>query len=354
MTLYIDKVFFDEFDQREDLNNEIVEDFYKKFLRKARGVEIIINLSSTNELEELSKQNRLYNDLLEINPSIIINCAWKSMIVNDSKIYLGNPIKMFLLTNADNCEVLEEKYGYLFINNKNLLEKWFPVRWDRDITILTPGNANDELTFDSWQRLEKEKHPFNELMILDLYILEDKSSQRIDHNIIPLIRAFVNNHTNTIKPKVTIITGRILGSPEDKKFQKLDEALDRINKLIPNIDLCIVHYDKNIAPSKNFINEHDREIYTNYLKLECGSGWNIFNNRGDINHRTTVTIQSMLRNDVRNAAAKAWENLSVYRNQIKDGYQVTVPGRYDSNQKLQTEIVQLYAPAGFQSYFLNN
>lgn len=348
MTIYIDRIFFEEFSKRDDLENEVIEDFYKKFLRKVRGVEVLINLSSINELKTLSQQNRFYNDLLEINPATTINCNWKYEIIDNNNLHIGNPIKVFLLSNADDCEYLEERYGYLFINNDNLIEKWSPVRWDREVTKMTPGSRDDEYGFNSWSRLEKEKHPFTELMILDRYVLEDKSNQRIIDNVVPLIKSLLNNHHSTTRaPKITIIT-------KYREPKKLGEVLNRLNGLIPNIELGIIHYDKKYAPNKNFIDEHDREIYTNYLKFECGSGWNIFKVNGRVNHRTTITIQSMLRNDVRNASVEAWKNLKEYKNRIKDGDQIVIPGSFGVEGNLKTESVQFYLPREFESCFLNN
>lgn len=348
MTIYVDKVFFEEFGKRDDLENEVVEDFYKKFLRKVRGAEILINLSSIKELKDLSEKNRFYIDLLEINPGITIKSNWKDEVIEKNNIHVGNPIKVFLLSNTDNCEDLEKRYGYLFINNNNLIEKWSPVRWDREITTLAPGNNDVQFGFSSWSRLGKEKHPFTELLILDLYILGDKFNQRIEDNIIPLIKSLLPDQNLSARVlKVTIITNH-------KEIAMLGITLERINRLIPNIELCIIHYDYKFAPNNNFVGEHDREIYTNYLKFECGAGWNIFKTNGRVNHRTTITIQSMVRNDVRNASAEAWKNLNEYRNKIKDGDQRVIPGSHGEDGKLKTELVQLYVPNNFKSYFLNN
>lgn len=356
MTIYIDKVFFDEFNCRNDLDDEIVQDFRKFFFKKVRGVEIVINLTSRDELKKLSQQQELYNDLLEINPSSIVKPNWKTEVLNDKSIFTGNPIKLFLLGNADNCEVFESIYGYLFINNKNLLEKWSPVRWNRDIVELTTGNIENEFTFNSWQILGKEVLPCNELMILDLYILEDNPNQRLSNNLIPLIRQFAKNYRNDRKLNVTIISDRILDSPDEEKYRSLAKAFNYINENIPNLKVIIIHYNKEKIRREiratDFNPEHDREIYTNYLKLKCGSGWNIFRDDGTVNHRTTINIQSLFRNDARKAACIAWDNLAFYWKKIGKGETQVLPGRFDNSGNLLTHTSYYHIPVDGSSTFL--
>ncbi|MBX3240722.1 MAG: hypothetical protein KIT80_00200 [Chitinophagaceae bacterium] len=341
------------------MENEVVEDFCKKFLRKVRNAKIIINLSSVNELKQLSEQNRFYNDILEINAGgITINPNWKAEIINDDNISTGSPIKVFFMGDADECEHLESRYGCLFINNKNLLSKWPPVRWDREVTELTPSKDNSEFTFSSWERLSQETHPFTEIMILDLYILEDNPGQRIDNNIIPLLRLFANQNGTYRKLKVTIIAERMLNSPNEQKYQRLSDAFEYINTNVPDIELSLIHYNKEKIRREirweKFDPEHDREIYTNFLRLKSGAGWNIFGDNGNINHRTTISIQSLLRNDVRAAASKAWNNLSVYREKIDNGEKKVLPGRFDENGNLLTETTYYHYPKNSKSCFLNN
>ncbi len=354
MSLYIDIAFIDEFKKRTDLENDIVEDFNKFFLKKVRGIEITINLETVSELEVLSEANRIYADLLEINPSIFVNKNWKEEIINPKTIFERNPIKLFLLSNDDNCSELEKKYGILFINNKNLIEKWATVRINREVSELTPENSISPYSFNSWENLIREAHPFQELLILDLFLLEDKTNQRLANNIIPLIKKMRALQERSIK--VIVFTDRILNSPNGSKYEKLEEAFNIIRK-DTDIDLCIIHYDKESKTSYQkggiFLAEHDREIYTNYLKLKSGSGWNLFNSQNQVaGNRTSITIQSLFRNDVRNSAKKAFENLKIYKHQINNGVEKLIYGKFDESGNVLKKKEYLHHPTDARSILL--
>jgi hypothetical protein len=357
MTLFVDTAFFDELAQRTDLDNEIVEDFYKVFLRKVRGIEVVINLPTAQNIKELSNKSRYYSDLLEINPGVKTEVNWKAEVIQDKVIFKGNPIKLFLLPNDVDCNTLEKKYGYLFVNNRNLVEKWAPVRYNRDITKLTTGLKSDEFTFCSWSRLLQEKHPLNEILILDLFVLEDKVNQHICDNLIPLVKTLRSFCYTELKLKLIIIADKILNSNQARIYEMLRKAYEQLQTEICNIDLYIVHYDKEdrtiYQKTGDFNPEHDREIYTNYLKLECGAGWNIFKKDGSVNHRTTINIQSLFRNDVRLSAMNACKNLSVYRNKVKNGVEKLIYGCVDTDGKMKKHKVFFCYPEKFESKFLN-
>lgn len=356
-TLYVETAFFDEFAKRSDFDNEIVEDFYKVFLRKVRGIEIVINLPTVEHLKKLSQVSRFYADLLEINASIKTEINWKERVLRDNNTNQLSPITLFLLSNDDNCIQLENRYGYLFINNNNLIDKWLPVRYNRDISKLTPGILIDDFSFHSWRRLLQEKHPLNELLVLDLFVLEDKANQHLKDNLVPLIEVLRSFCESGLKLKVIIIADKILNSNPARKFELLKDAYLKLINEVSNIDLYILHYDKEdktiYQKSSDFNPEHDREIYTNYLKLECGAGWNIFKKDGTINHRTTINIQSLFRNDVRLSAINAWKNLSIYKEKVQFGVEKIIPGCFDADGKIKKQKIFFGYPQDFKSKFLN-
>jgi glycosyltransferase involved in cell wall biosynthesis len=354
--MYIDPQFFDEFSQMDKEENEIIYDFEKKFLRKVRGIKIVMSNITEDEFKTKALIDRCYSDLAEISPNISFNIDWITQVDSIGTIPDENPVKLFLVANSFDCKNFEKKYGFLFVNCQNLIEKWKSVMWDREINELSLGNIIDDFTFNSWDFVSKEIRQVKEALILDLYILEDKANQKISNNLVPMILSLKKNAVSDFK--IFIVTNRILRSPDEKKYKHLIEAYQYLKEKIIGVDICIIHFDKAVkfsSGTNEIINpEHDREIYTNYLKLKSGSGWNLFNEQNKVNgNRTSINIQSLFRNDVRNTSKIAFDNLRLYKSAIKNGIIKLVPGEFDAEKKMKTKSEYLHHPINVNSLLLN-
>lgn len=292
MELIIDKGFLESFFTYNSLErHKAVYDDFIKFVRKLQpGFKLISNFATRTELNEAIFLNPLLEILIEKNPVIeLISEAEFTSKFKQPEFYENScSLKLFLVDFANkDCTNLEAAFGYSFISGETLAYKWKPFfseREDLSRCITTSADTPAELCFDSWAKLEAFKHPLNSVLIVDGYLLSDKSQQRIDQNLKPLLKSILPKKKNTLPIDITIITEE---GPKNSTFLAIKlELEEHLKSELPDLvfDLSIIKFDKNIIykiASEGF-NIHDRRIITNYFWLESGIGFNIMNDRGKV------------------------------------------------------------------------
>jgi hypothetical protein len=219
---------------------------------------------------------------------------------------------------------------------------------------MTPGNdRSNAFCFYDWNQINQFSHPFNQMLILDLFILRNDTNQRIENNLTPLLQCLCAYNPNGPQ-RTTIISNCICSdNKKDKSNKYIEKAFSLVANNISLKDFKIIYYDdKTVAVNKQIKDEHDREIITNYLVYSCGAGWNIFKDNGDVNHRTTITIRSIFKNDVRNSVETAINNFKEYYQIIKQPQKEFVFGKIDPDGKLATKEVYYHFPTETEPCFL--
>ena len=320
ISIYVSHKFIEEFQIRDDLTNDVIFDFQKHFLKKIRGINVIVE-TDYNSIENLINEDEFYNDLSEIS-GISCDKTWLDKLEDESFLYRGDLSKVFLLGNDVDCDELVSRFNLLFINNINLETLWSQVRTDRDISEMIPSNVNEnEFSFNNWSKLSNFKHPFHSLLISDLYILGDKSNQKIEDNLKPMLQNFSEFNCNR-EYELVIISKEML-KPRNilNPVEKIEEVYQLINK-----DKCkLIYYDET---KKASLKEHDRQILTNYMIFDCGAGWNIFKQNNEI-HTSTKIIQN-------------------YYVAIKDiKFKIPISGKFDQNNNLLFDEKDYHFPLNF-------
>ncbi|MCB9251736.1 MAG: hypothetical protein H6605_04675 [Flavobacteriales bacterium] len=345
ISLYVSHKFVEEFQNRTDWTDEIIYDFRNRFLKKIRGIEVITD-SDFDGIEDLVNESEFYSDLSEIN-GIVCDKTWLDKLKDESFLYSGNLSKVFLLGNDFDCKAMTSEYNLLFINNSNLLDSWNDVRTDREISEMTPSNSDDNpFSFHSWEKLKLFKHPFHDLLIFDLYLLGDKSNQKIDDNLIPMLNC-LSEFNPKQKFELTILTKEFL-KPKNiyNPVEKIEEVFTKIG-----IEKCkLIYYD---AQKSESLKEHDRQLYTNYMVFDCGAGWNIFNQKGGVNTSTKIIGRSIFRNDSKNSSESALQNFKKYFEAVKHSkIQIAMAGQFDDKGKLKFDLMDYHYPLDFYPVIL--
>lgn len=353
LSIYISSEFVEEFQTRSDYSDEVIHDFYYFFIKKIRGAEIFVDIDE-NLLYQKKDEIEFYDFLCE-NP-IKCDSSWVSKINSKDFIEQSDFSQLFLLGDNINCNDLIKEHRVLFINNKNLKSEWKKVSINRDCSEMTPNNLNEnEHDFTDWSQLQKFQHPFNKLIINDGYILSDKADQRINDNLKPLLKAFYSFINNETIP-TTILSKEILSKKRNESFENFNEAIEILRDPIideSKIKLILYNDSKSALNRSQIKDEHDREIYTNYLVFECPAGWNIFKSNHEVNHRTKITIKSIFKNDVRNSWEKAFHNFKEYFNKIQTPTTIVIPGQLSPDKKsAATREINYHYPADLSPGFI--
>lgn len=295
MELIVDKDFLHSFFtyNSSDKHKPLFDDFVR-FLRKLQpGFTLVSNFSSLEELFGVAATNPLLEIIIEKTPKVVLEADFEHKFKQKEYYEHSGCLKLFLTDfKPEDCRQLEDSFGYSFICGANLSTKWKTFFSDRDdaVRYITTSLAFEEaLRFDSWARLESYKHPVNAVLIVDKYILSDKSNQRIDQNLKPLLKSLLPKKKTELPVDVTIIAEQDKQSAykEPGKFKTVyDDISLYLSRECPHlhVNLSIMKFDRDILYklSNQGFDIHDRRIITNYFWIESGIGFNIINNRGRV------------------------------------------------------------------------
>lgn len=200
----------------------------------------------------------------------------------------GKVDNIFFLTNTNKCKHMEEDYGLFFISNDTLEDK-ASILFDQT-TIPIERNGN---TYRDWNFIEKFAHPCNAMIIADNYIL--KNDKDVESNLITLLDKLLPKKLNKINFQLTIITGDGKSSIDiENRYKLIKSELVKIGRPY-KIELKIIGKS---------VNNHDRNLITNYLHIYSGFGFILFRKK-DYSKYTTlantmISINSVLcKSDIR-------------------------------------------------------
>lgn len=316
VALYFEWEFLQKFEERTDKMDPIVYDFYYHFLRKIRGVEVYINVASIEELQKLITTNEVYSLISEISSPIILNFKER---LQDKHFYReGSISKLFFIESKDE-ESLQNGCNFYFISNATLKNKWelfLSNRDDSELMIKSNPSPDEIGVFRSWTDLNLFKHKTRNILVFDLYVLANKTGQRISDNLLPCISQLIKN-TNGGPDELTIITNDLNQNKKNYWFQKdidqLSVHLTPLQKRIGNINY--IKYDKTKV--SRIDPEHNRCIVTNYFYIRFPAGLNVFKENKEVNHRDEIRFDSILKNRTRIFVKELLSNLKQYTSSLK-------------------------------------
>jgi hypothetical protein len=121
--------------------------------------------------------------------------------------------------------------------------------------------------FHSWEILKDYLYKITDIVIADNYILSDRSI--LDANLIQMLKVIYNGRNDI---NLTII------SYSKNPFDITDLKNDLTNKL----KMHNLRDSFNLILLNSEIKEHDRGIFTNYIRIKSGDSFNYFNSKGEI------------------------------------------------------------------------
>lgn len=213
--------------------------------------ETLIKLYNSNEFVKLILKNSTRE----------IKCGQFEKLEKEPESFFDdiNPHAVFFFNDATKCKEMEEDYGMMFISNETIIENAKFLFQEGLISI-----SKKENHLKNWDFVSKYKHPCNSLIIVDNYILKDE--KKIEKNLILLLKELLptrlkkefqlviitdNNQTNIIKDRYEFLL---------KQLKSMDKPYKIVLKIITQA-----------------IDNHDRNLLTNYLWINSGCGFSIFN-----------------------------------------------------------------------------
>lgn len=290
MEIVVDKGFLQSFfTYNSSHRHKAIYDDFVKFVRKLQpGFTLVSNFDSLTEMIEFAEVNPLLEIIIEKQPKLELLQNFDQALKQRYYYKNGCCMKLCLVDfSTKECSVLESAYGYSFISGESMAYKWkafFSEREDDSRCITSSTTTPEMLRFDSWSKLDSYKHPIHSLLIVDGYILSDKSQQRIEQNLMPLLRILLPKKKTEFPVDITIITEE---QPRASNFRAIQQNLiDYLKEELHELEfnISIIRFDRTILYklSSEGFNIHDRRIITNYFWIESGIGFNIMNDRGKV------------------------------------------------------------------------
>lgn len=333
MELIISKYFLEKFYDLQNSENEFFKDF-ELFLGKKIADFILITDFSEDEFVDFQMTfGGIYRQIEEKAIEIKYLDSLETKLQDASFFNQGSSFKLFCLDKSNEfCDDLEQKYGYLFFNLENIINKWktfYSQRDDDSIPIDTFSNPR----FDDWQKLQNFHHPLNTIIIFDLYLFSESNRIKTENNLFPMLKNILLNTQINKKLEICIFIKnkdiRLNGvNFTDESFiTKVNSVKNKLIRFFSDnyanldVNIFIVNYQKQQQPNEN---EHDRGIYTNYFFIPMGKGINIFDVDNNITSRSKIDFMFTLTKKGRNNTLSGLKNFKTYINSIprieKDNY----------------------------------
>jgi hypothetical protein len=255
----------------DDNDFVIWRNFKKLILENSR-----LTIDNGGKLDEWVRDNRenklaviLYKkkQVAEINEMRIDNVDFETI----------NPHTVFLMADTQKCNQLEEDYGMMFISNETkngVAEILFGFEQSEISIAKTSG-------FSDYNFIARYRHPCNSMIINDAYLLSEPDC-KFDENLIALLKNLLPEKLNKDKTSfhLTIISGDNKKNINVKdRYSIIKAKIDALNKPYP-IELKISGKQA----------EHNRNIITNYLRINAGHTFTLFEkNRLKISDTFTVS-----------------------------------------------------------------
>lgn len=255
-----------------DQNNRLCNKLFDLFVHKS-----LIGIDSTEKLFE-NISNPLIKHLIKMSTSggseiHKLPSHFQSILNKEHNIYKANPTSLYFFKKHNFEET--ENCGISISDTLNYLQKTEQLSLG---PLTLKVDINDELNeFRSWKDVLKKLPPRNSIVIADNYFLNN--SNQYEKNIFDLLTNILPDKLNNQDFHLSIITQKELIKSEEK-YNLIKAHLNSLNKPY-NIKFGL------------FLNDtykiHDRNLISNYFRINVGHSFEIFNNRGKPKKNTVIT-----------------------------------------------------------------
>lgn len=140
-----------------------------------------------------------------------------------------------------------------------------------------------------WEKL-RVLHNINQVLLNDNYILVDKGDQKLDHNLMPLLKQLIPDFDREMAIEIYSKEFNVKsGMPEEIK-KLVSEKLQKLNRVFANYKTKFKIINNSLSNTE--INFHDRMIITNFQTIDSGAGFNLFSGKNKWNKNINSQIIS--------------------------------------------------------------
>jgi hypothetical protein len=258
MELFIEKEFLEDFEI--DFEKNPIKEVVKKIITNYGDKQVFINYEE-KDFVQLKNEYEFF--------ALICNTTVPIPVSNiKESVKKSNFLQTLVFTK-------KEENWFEEIENKGALCFSFD-NYEQKIKIIIDNlHFRIDLSeqFNGWSFLDVFKTiSYNKIIVTDGYVLVDSDGQKMEENIIPILKKLSDACLNNIS--ITFFTKELKPISNQAKYirEKAKKRITKFNSLFANINVKF----KIINSSLNLgIDLHDRNIATNFSLLDSGKGLNL-------------------------------------------------------------------------------
>ena len=186
-----------------------------------------------------------------------------------------NKLSAIYLVCDDNIKHLKE-IGAVLIGEPgeeiNVFNRLFLLQNDYDFHKEVKIGS---IELSKWNDLERYSMPLTDIIFVDSYIITDASL--IASNLIRYIEVLCSNARNKVNI-VLYVNSKNIALSFALLAQQLKVAIRAVTGHVPNFTLIEYSTQRGV----DHLGEHDRTIFTNYLRIKSGDSYNYFKSTGEV------------------------------------------------------------------------
>lgn len=281
----------------------ILQKLYKLLLKDS-----VLKLNiKPNELIKLSKKNIVIKSILKkemAQDTLKFVPEEHEKIKTESSFFNDKVSEIFMLDlPEDKCQEIENNYGLMALSANNF--KAIQFLFQSDLISISTKNRN----INSWDFIKKYRHPSNSMILADNYLFADIKKKT--DNLLPFLKNILPKKLRHRKYQLLILTADAKGTKHPINInQTQNQIKTELKKHFPySFDIQIIKYKEKNESGREI---HDRNFITNYLWLNSGFGFNLFNKK-QVKKDTHISVypNTYKSNEWYNYQSKKMENSTV-------------------------------------------
>lgn len=272
--LVIQKGFLEYITNTFDLDNKVHYDF-RMFLECTASPLTVYTDCDVNEFimfQLNGKQNPLIQLLCNSKYPSVKSFNSIAEILNENFFNDGFAYKMlFLDSDSTTCSKLKTQFGFEFFCKENFEKEWVKYYSGNDRVEL--AMSVDKKGFNDWAQLKSISHPVLSAIVVDPFLLADKSL--IATNINKIIEQLISLEIINKVKEIILITTDDQKELSNSAWQERFQLISKIKETFDGVEVYLFRYPKNIP-------DHARGIFTNYWYIYSGNSFKFFDVNGKL------------------------------------------------------------------------